>query len=37
MGRFHMVYDRMNQALEGMPYGALVISDEVKEQVAIFS
>ncbi|CAL9072382.1 unnamed protein product [Musa acuminata var. zebrina] len=37
MGRFHMVYDRMNQALEGMPYDALVISDEVKEQVELMS
>jgi hypothetical protein len=33
MSRFHAVYDKLNQALEGMPYDELGISVEVKEQV----
>lgn len=33
MGRFHAVYDKLNQALDEMPYDELGISDEVKEQV----
>lgn len=33
MGRFHSVYERLSQALEGMPYDELGISDEEKEQV----
>ncbi|XP_043714501.1 U-box domain-containing protein 15-like [Telopea speciosissima] len=35
MGRFHATYDKINQALEGMPYDELEISDEVKEQVEL--
>lgn len=33
MGRFHIVYEMIKQALDGMPYDQLGISDEVKEQV----
>ncbi|XP_068639290.1 LOW QUALITY PROTEIN: U-box domain-containing protein 15-like [Aristolochia californica] len=33
MGRFHGIYDRLRQALEGMPYDEMEISDEVKEQI----
>jgi hypothetical protein len=33
MSRFHAVYDKLNQALDGMPYDELGISVEVKEQV----
>lgn len=33
MVRFHYVYEKMNSALEGMPYDQLGISEEVKEQV----
>lgn len=32
-GRFRAVYEKMNSALDGMPYSELAISDEVKEQV----
>nr|XP_016504033.1 PREDICTED: U-box domain-containing protein 15-like [Nicotiana tabacum] len=32
MGRFYSVYERLSQALEGMPYDELGISDEEKEQ-----
>ncbi|KAL5706178.1 U-box domain-containing protein 15 [Ranunculus cassubicifolius] len=35
MGRFHAVYDKLNQALDGMPYNELGIADEVKEQVEL--
>ncbi|XP_009802470.1 U-box domain-containing protein 15-like [Nicotiana sylvestris] len=35
MGRFHSVYERLSQALEGMPYDELGISDEEKEQVEL--
>lgn len=31
--RFHSVYDKISQALKGMPYDELGISDEEKEQV----
>lgn len=36
MGRFYAVYDKLNQALDEMPYDELGISDEVKEQVFSF-
>lgn len=35
MSRFHAVYDKLNLALEGMPYDELGISVEVKEQVEL--
>ncbi|XP_042507907.1 U-box domain-containing protein 15-like [Macadamia integrifolia] len=35
MGRFRATYDKINQALEGMPYEELGISDEVREQVEL--
>ncbi|CAL5321546.1 unnamed protein product [Camellia sinensis] len=35
MSRFHGVYDKLNQALDGMPYEKLGISEEVKEQVEL--
>lgn len=34
--RFHGVYDKINQALNQMPYDNLGISEEVKEQVIVF-
>ncbi|KAF9603935.1 hypothetical protein IFM89_039155 [Coptis chinensis] len=37
MTRFHALYDKMSQALDGIPYGELGISDEVKEQVELVS
>lgn len=33
MSRFHEIYDKINQALSGLPYDKLGISEEVKEQV----
>lgn len=33
MCRFHGVYDKLNQALDGMPCDGLGVSVEVKEQV----
>lgn len=36
MIRFHSVYEKLNQALDGMPYAEIGISEEVKEQVCIF-
>ncbi|PPS16410.1 hypothetical protein GOBAR_AA04231 [Gossypium barbadense] len=33
LSRFHGVYDKLNQALDGMPYDELGVSVEVKEQV----
>ncbi|CAL5360857.1 unnamed protein product [Camellia sinensis] len=35
MIRFHSVYEKLNQALEGMPYTKIGISKEVKEQVEL--
>ncbi|OVA00605.1 Armadillo [Macleaya cordata] len=35
MVRFHGAYDKINQALDGMPFEELEISDEVKEQVEL--
>ncbi|CAL5328806.1 unnamed protein product [Camellia sinensis] len=35
MSRFHGVYDKLNQALDDMPYEKLGISEEVKEQVEL--
>ncbi|XP_057769122.1 U-box domain-containing protein 15-like isoform X2 [Salvia miltiorrhiza] len=35
MSRFHQVYDKINQALNGVPYEKLGISEEVKEQVEL--
>ncbi|WOL17278.1 U-box domain-containing protein 15-like [Canna indica] len=37
MGRFRMVYDKLSQALDGMPYDQLGVSDEVKEQVELMN
>jgi len=33
MARFYRVTSELEQALDGIPYGELDISDEVKEQV----
>lgn len=33
--RFHGIYDKISQALDGMPYDELGIADEVKEQVEL--
>ncbi|KAJ4964613.1 hypothetical protein NE237_016462 [Protea cynaroides] len=35
MGRFHSTYEKINKALEGIPYDELCISDEVREQVEL--
>lgn len=35
MSRFHAVYDKLNRALDEMPYEQLGISEEVKEQVTL--
>ncbi|KDP42027.1 hypothetical protein JCGZ_03090 [Jatropha curcas] len=35
MGRFHAVYDKLNQALDDMPYDDFGMSEEVKEQVEL--
>ncbi|KAI8549054.1 hypothetical protein RHMOL_Rhmol07G0321500 [Rhododendron molle] len=35
MIRFHSVYEKLNQALDGMPYTEIGISEEVKEQVEL--
>lgn len=35
MSRFHAVYDKLDQALDGMPYHELGISVEVQEQVEL--
>jgi hypothetical protein len=37
LGRFRIVYEKMNSALDGMPYEELGISDEVMEQVSASS
>lgn len=37
MSRFHAVYDKLDEALDEVPYDELGISDEVKEQVIKFS
>jgi hypothetical protein len=37
LGRFRTVYEKMNSALDGMPYEELGISDEVMEQVSASS
>jgi hypothetical protein len=37
LGRFHIVYEKMNSALDGMPYEELGMSDEVMEQVSASS
>lgn len=34
--RFHSVYEKLSQTLDGMPYEELGISDEEKEQVSFF-
>lgn len=36
MGIFHSVYDKLNQALDDLPYDELGVSVEVKEQVINF-
>lgn len=33
--RFHAVYDKLNQAMDGFPYKEIGISEEVKEQVEL--
>ena len=35
MSSFHAVYDKLNQALDDLPYDELGISVEVKEQVSL--
>lgn len=35
MVRFHSVYEKVSQALDGMPYSEIGISEEVKEQVEL--
>ncbi|KAF5934897.1 hypothetical protein HYC85_026026 [Camellia sinensis] len=35
MIRFHSVYEKLNQALEGIPYTEIGISEKVKEQVEL--
>ncbi|KAJ9189425.1 hypothetical protein P3X46_000721 [Hevea brasiliensis] len=35
MGRFHAVYDKLNQAMDAIPYDEFGISVEVKEQVEL--
>ncbi|XP_059654169.1 U-box domain-containing protein 15 [Cornus florida] len=35
VGRFHAVYDKLNEALKDIPYEELGISEEVKEQVEL--
>uniref|UniRef100_J3MHT4 RING-type E3 ubiquitin transferase n=1 Tax=Oryza brachyantha TaxID=4533 RepID=J3MHT4_ORYBR len=37
MGRFRAVYEKINTALDGMPYADLGVSDEVKEQVELIN
>ncbi|XP_022895384.1 U-box domain-containing protein 15-like [Olea europaea var. sylvestris] len=37
MVRFHSVYEKINQAVEEMPYDELGISDEEKEQIELLS
>ncbi|CAM0954154.1 unnamed protein product [Alopecurus aequalis] len=37
LGRFRTVYEKMNSALDGMPYAELNISDEVMEQVELMN
>ncbi|OEL27834.1 U-box domain-containing protein 15 [Dichanthelium oligosanthes] len=37
LGRFRAVYEKMNLALDGMPYSEIGISDEVKEQVELIN
>jgi len=36
-GRFHVVYEKLNRALAGMPYHELGITYEVKEQVELMN
>jgi len=35
MSSFHAVYEKLNQALDDLPYDELGISVEVKEQVSL--
>lgn len=35
MSRFHAVYDKLNEALDDMPYDELGVSVEVQEQVSL--
>ncbi|KAL6858848.1 hypothetical protein ACP4OV_017850 [Aristida adscensionis] len=37
LARFRNVYDNMHNALDGMPYQELAISDEVKEQIDLMN
>ncbi|KAL6603423.1 hypothetical protein ACP70R_043784 [Stipagrostis hirtigluma subsp. patula] len=37
LGRFRTVYEKMNHALDGMPYSEIGVSDEVKEQVELIN
>jgi len=35
MSRFHAVYDKLNEALDDMPYDELGVSVEVQDQVSL--
>lgn len=37
MIKFHTVYEKLSQALDGFPSDALEVSDEIKEQVLSFN
>lgn len=37
MIKFHSVYEKLSQALDGFPSDALEVSDEIKEQVLSFN
>lgn len=37
MARFHGVYDKLKEALDGIPYDELGVSVELKEQVDFFT
>ncbi|KAL6873958.1 hypothetical protein ACP4OV_014040 [Aristida adscensionis] len=37
LGRFRTVYEKMNLALDGMPYSEIGVSDEVKEQIELIN
>ena len=37
MARFHAVYDKLKEALDGIPYDELGVSVELKEQVDFFT
>ncbi|GAV63479.1 U-box domain-containing protein/KAP domain-containing protein, partial [Cephalotus follicularis] len=37
LARFHAIYDKLSQTLDGLPFDELEISDEVKEQVELMA